>query len=810
MNQICTYILVLLFAVHTTSAQVFWSEDFSEDMLPANWLTEDANPEGGSNTIWEICNTPGSCAPANLTNFPFQSETVANGYAIVDSDAAGPISPGNHVSRLTSPAIDCSNQDQVFLEFQSFILTASLNAAEHAIVKVWTDTDTLILKPYPRLFQDDSNEASENPEILNFNISDIAANQASVYIQWEWTGNYEFFWCIDDIRLSNIDIISPARTVWFERFDTGGEGWEVYPDTLEAKWTWDPFGDLSNSVLYFTSDPINSASAHDGVMMFNADYYTFMGQPNDGPYPYYQSELWSPVIDLSEVSAPVSLNFSQLVNKLNEAPDAPTNDDGQKLFSSFQYSLDGGETWSDPIDANPTLGVQEMYYSTESFTLEGLEGQANVRLKFTFAGDLFFWVLDDIALVERAQYDLTLNSESYAIMPNAITPISQISEEIFAASVRNPGLAPAEGSQLNLTIEEEENGQIIYDESEALGTIEPGFSANNVALETRLDPMSIQNTGTYKGVYSIALDSTDAIPDNNEISWYFEISDTTFAKETGYTSNASASINSEIDYSFTYGNVFYVPNGSDYQATSISFGIWNTGELEDRTVNAYIYKLIGDENNDLFIQENERVGPIGFYSYTFDGNEGRSLITVPVNPDFEPIPLEDSTSYITAIEYTTTDTQQIYFNTSDEYNYELTWVASDSANSRRYISVVDVGNSGTFNPAGFGFDVVPQVRLNIQLVLDDTEQDIFETAEIKIGPNPSKDFLSLWFDLGEKVEELQVLIRDSSGKIVNSKKFSNIQQKELTFDARKWPSGLYLLELQNGTSLYNKKFIIQN
>jgi hypothetical protein len=809
MNQICTYILVLFFAAHTTTAQVFWSEDFSGDTLPENWITEDANP-GTSNVIWEICSTPGNCTPANLVNSPFQSETVANGYAIVDSDAAGPISPGNHVSRLTTPAIDCSNQDQVFLEFQSFILTASLNAAENAIIRVWTDTDTLILKPYPQLFQNDSNEDSKNPEILNFNISDIAANQATVHIQWEWTGNYEYFWCIDDVRLSSVDMITPPRTVWFERFHNGGEGWEVYPDTLEAKWAWDPFGDLSNSVLYYTSDPIRSASAHDGVMMFNADYYTFMGEQSEGPYPHYQSELWSPVIDLSTVTSPVALHFTQLVNKLNEAPNAPTNNDGQKLFSSFQYSIDGGETWSDPIDANPTLGVQEMYYSTETFPLEGLEGQANVRLKFTFAGDLFFWVLDDIALVERAQYDLTLNSEFYAIMPNAITPISQVSEEIFAASIRNPGLSAAEGSQLNLSIEEEESGLIIYQESEALGTLEPGFSANNIVLETRLDPMPIQNTGTYKGTYSVSLDSTDAIPDNNEIPWFFEISDTTFAKETGYTSNASASISSEIDYSFTYGNVYYVPNGSDYQATSISFGIWNTMELEGRTVNAYIYKLIGDLNDDLFIQENERIGPIGFYSYAFEGTEGRSLITVPVNPDFEPIPLEDSASYITVIEYTTTDTQQIYFNTSDEYNYELTWLASDSVGARRYISVVDVGNSGTFNPAGFGFNVVPQVRLNIQLILDDTEQDIFETAKITIGPNPTKDVLNLWFDLGEKVEELQVLIRDSSGKIVNSKKFSDIQQKELTFDARKWPSGLYLLELQSGTSLYNKKFIIQN
>lgn len=46
---------------------------------------------------------------------------------------------------------------------------------------------------------------SENPTIPILDITATAANQASVLIQWQWTGNYEYMWSVDDIEVYDQD-----------------------------------------------------------------------------------------------------------------------------------------------------------------------------------------------------------------------------------------------------------------------------------------------------------------------------------------------------------------------------------------------------------------------------------------------------------------------------------------------------------------------------------------------------------------------------------------------------------------------------
>ena len=38
--------------------------------------------------------------------------------------------------------------------------------------------------------------------IRYIDISTIADGQATIYLQWQWTGNYEYFWNLDDVVLA--------------------------------------------------------------------------------------------------------------------------------------------------------------------------------------------------------------------------------------------------------------------------------------------------------------------------------------------------------------------------------------------------------------------------------------------------------------------------------------------------------------------------------------------------------------------------------------------------------------------------------
>ena len=205
-NKLLTFVLLLCAGSFGLNAQTaFWSEDFSGGSIPDGWTNED---ETGNDALWSWCSNPemggtGGCPTiwddALNQQLPFQAATATNGFVSMDSDAVGAV-PGGHVSQLTTSAIDCSSRGEVWLNFQTHIGVYTVNAATGALLRVSTNgtswTDFAI---FPGLTT--TERWSENPENVIIDISTIAANQSTVYIQWEWTGDFEYFWNIDDIQL---------------------------------------------------------------------------------------------------------------------------------------------------------------------------------------------------------------------------------------------------------------------------------------------------------------------------------------------------------------------------------------------------------------------------------------------------------------------------------------------------------------------------------------------------------------------------------------------------------------------------------
>lgn len=188
-------------------AQAFWSEDF-DGGIPAGWTNVDASTNA-KKILWTWCNQPDAgnsvagCPGVFGGQDPFASFTPTNGFVTVDSDEGGQL-PGNHISRLTSTAINCSGKSEVFITFATQIGIFPPSGATGAILRVSTDNATW--KDYD-FFPDLSSSQgfSKNPLTPAINISDKAANQATVYLQWQWTGNYEYMWNLDDIELYDYD-----------------------------------------------------------------------------------------------------------------------------------------------------------------------------------------------------------------------------------------------------------------------------------------------------------------------------------------------------------------------------------------------------------------------------------------------------------------------------------------------------------------------------------------------------------------------------------------------------------------------------
>lgn len=213
MKKTLTKNFFILFALLTgfqLSAQnVFWEEDFSSNMgLPTGWTAVDTTNQ---DAIWSWCASPvtaSTCIPGWGTyetqpEGGFPSTTADNGFVFLDSDVLTTL-PVAHVARMTTTAIDCSNQSEVWFKCESQIGVFELDADENALLRVSTDgvnwTDYTLFEGLTT-----SERWSNNPEYSFANISDVAANEPTVYLQIHWAGNWEYWWLLDDLQLYDAD-----------------------------------------------------------------------------------------------------------------------------------------------------------------------------------------------------------------------------------------------------------------------------------------------------------------------------------------------------------------------------------------------------------------------------------------------------------------------------------------------------------------------------------------------------------------------------------------------------------------------------
>ncbi|MCB0554182.1 MAG: hypothetical protein KDD02_11565 [Phaeodactylibacter sp.] len=813
----CLNFLFFLILSSGLSAQEFWSEDFEGGGIPAEWSNEDAS---GNGALWVGCFNPNGCPdgedfPAEL--WPFTSTSAANGFAVLNSGSYGNLPGPGHISRLTTPPINCSTSGQVFLQFQTAIGTDQSSGAEDAILRVITPGGTASFEIFPMLKEDDGQYfvpvkrlAHGQAYYVTLDISSLAAGQDSVYLQWEWKSEFQFAWCIDDVLLSSENPAQPEGSIWFESFSNGINNWASNPLSIpDSNWLWKPGGDVSNALsanafgdLIF----IHSQTGNDGAMAFNADFYNTQGQIPTGPIRYYVCELISPSIDLSEVDNPVAVQFSQLAWLGNIAPGAPQTEQGAKFIASLSYSTDGGQSWSEPINVNPYLtpvtsynaGIMPPASNTQYVALPDAAGSPDFRIKFTWAADLYFWVLDDIAIVQRPALDMKANRNFFAVLPNAMTPQSQLEDEPLLADVVNQGGETASDVRLEAFIRRKADGAVVHQDTLYYGNISVDSLVENNLFGGLLEAESLASTGDYEGFYAVGHSQPDGRPQDDTIKWRFLVTDTTFAKELGPTRDIASGDN----FNYTFGNCFYVPNGAGWFARYISFGVANANQLHagGKSVTLLLYKWEGDLNEDGLANKEEYPDLIAFNSYFFQGDESGGLITVPVSEDNMGKPLEDDAYYLAVVSYDVGSPPFIpcFMLASDTIDYQACWFAHNELGRPQYGSILKEGLEEDFSLLGFGYNIVPVVRLHIgnSPILLAAEEPGALQPRLQLVPNPAGDWVQVTFpDDGRLPTGSWLKVSDMSGSIVFEKKLGIFTEKRFTFDARQLAPGYYSIQL---------------
>ncbi len=195
---------VLVCSLQSSFAQVFWSEDFSNQASStANWVHGGTN--AGVNALsWVWTNDP----DAGAWNGPWANAGAATGYFWFDSDGNG---AGAHDVTLTNVGapVNCQGKNNVRLRFNTFFRT--FTGTDSGRVGVSTDGTNFTYYTVPQ-FDALAAEASYDGTI-EVDISAQASNQPQVWIQFRWEGDFEYYWKVDDVQLT--EFTPPTSDVTF-------------------------------------------------------------------------------------------------------------------------------------------------------------------------------------------------------------------------------------------------------------------------------------------------------------------------------------------------------------------------------------------------------------------------------------------------------------------------------------------------------------------------------------------------------------------------------------------------------------------
>lgn len=536
---------------------------------------------------------------------------------------------------------------------------------------------------------------------------------------WE-TGEGNF-----EISVYYNDDNAPLQTLWGDKgeggFAGGLNGWTTTSESCNGYelWRWTAIPQSYQGTFTAGSPLIESLSNCDGGMIFDSDYYDNGGDGSNagmGPCPAPQSgTLVSPLIDLSGFPniTGVDLVFNQATRNFQS-----------KYY--IDYSIDGGVSW-DSIEIN-TPEEDPILYNVNGphvnnlrrIYLPGVAGKANVKVRFRYEANYYYWIIDDVKIVERPYYDLKAN-QFYAVAPNKMWQKDQLEGFGGLIDVTNYGAKPSNNAKVNLEIKDLNNNSIWSDEL-ALGTLLPDSTYKNLALPgTFIHPNNA--TTYYSGIYTVSSDDPDFEPKDNSQSFNWSVTDSTMAKESLIA--IGSGVRPSTSFNYTWGNIYHIVNnkdatGKDLFCSNVSVGISNPGDLEGVPIFVNIYKW-NNLNGDDIVQADERT-TVGFSQYEFPaGEQANTLYTWPVidfNTFESGIILEANTDYIVAVEYTTPiDKPDLacFICSDGETDYSaLTLLSSLPGHGpQRFHHVLDIGNTGDFNANTFTGGTVPVVRMHI-------------------------------------------------------------------------------------------------
>jgi len=647
------------------------------------------------------------------------------------------------------------------------------------------------------------------------------------------------------------------RIVYQETFDKGLNGWTSVAETMSNDnatgelaaddWIWSNTGcvpsafNMGNECLTRTE----LACQELGVVGIPAGYYqtqrtgdvSFVGAQ---PYPDVISSLVSPSIDLSKESC-VNLTWIESHRGLNGGTLS-------RFGPAVQYSLDGGENWINPSQAINSADVSTNYGGNyivnagqnavqRSIPLIGAEGNADVRLRFVFDGDFYFWIIDDITVIEGTTSDLIAQANFFAGAPINPMSLHQVSGYDFLIDIANLACSDQTNVNVNVTVTNSA-GDEVHNVDLPYGTIQSDSLAENVPFMQPFTPAT--EVDSYTITYTASSDMDDDLTNNVRSIGADVVDELMFRKEDGTATgvigpNLGAFFVEGDPYNWEMGNIFYAPNAilpsgdEAFSFTDISFVLNNPTQLIGEKLNVWLYKITDNDFDGIINKDDaSEITIVGQSEYTVTGTEN-TFITVELFPFGPDLLFEPNTHYMAAIESNlgpssaaTLAGNAMNFANSNAYDYSpAIFNARNTANGDltkiRYAHGFAITSEGYFRispsttgdltTGNFPEGPTPLIRLGYEIVPLSSTVEINDNIKIEIAPNPASSDITLDLSI-EEATDMEVSIVNLTGQIIMTKSFNDVTELRENFNVSSLASGIYMIHIDTKNGVQTKKFVV--
>ncbi len=611
-------------------------------------------------------------------------------------------------------------------------------------------------------------------------------------------------------------------------FDGGLNDWTVnaVSPNDSAVWIWNAEGKADRgSFFQYAGDPaILSPSVSNGAAVFDSDYYDNGGdysvdhQLGDGPAPSPQnSELISPAFSC-EGQDVVWVQFYQFYRNYDSSP---------KLV----VSVDGGETWGSAIEVNPDIQLKGIANGIKLVDISAFAAnQSNVKIKFVWEGDYYFWIIDDVSVITAPKSDPQITGTwfppQFYSTPQAFIAADSM---YFIMEVQNKGGSDATDVLGKITLINTSTAITYYTDSMKFD-ISPGDTS--IIEFNPYMPSTEMDTGHYAAVYDIIVDSA-ATDSWKRFIQFFDITANMFVDtvddgrlymNTFTTNDDNTETFVKIGETKEEYNVNYYRTGdwtnNDYVsvvATDVTMSLAIREQDDTLTFDTdvsvlkladtiqSITQILGDEGLVVDNKPNPHMENVGYSSETINAPEYHEFTTPLYNGDDEKdIALDPNSKYLVVARW---PTDQTYFQGFDNTHGKYTrYYFSGQFEYLLYTS--DGGFSRFRGYTGGGWHMGLLLKLVVPFPASIDEEDLLPKNTVVIKENPVRDRLIVNVDFQKNIEKATMAIHDINGQIIDMRTVKDLNRGTFNFYTNNLPTGTYIFTIFTKDKLLSKKFVV--